>query len=261
LIKITGRTEKGPVRATNEDSYSIAALESAAYVQDPAYLAVVCDGMGGENGGEVASMLAVEQITQTVRKSFRPDMGPNSVRDMLVSAIVSANSVIYAKAHEDSDLYGMGTTVVACVVMGDTAYIANAGDSRAYYISGGSITQITRDHTMVQMYVEQGKISPDEAKNHPQKHLITRALGVENEIQADYCEQSLAEGQKLVICTDGLSNYVNAPSILELVNRSRDESPVDALVDKAIQMGGSDNITVVYIDGEQAVEVRETPAS
>lgn len=244
MIRIFGKSEKGLVRLTNEDSFRIIELS------DEAHLAVVCDGMGGENGGDVASSTAVDRISDMVSSNYYPDMNQNGIRDMLLTAIAAANAVIFSKSKEHQCLSGMGTTVIACMVVGKVAYIANAGDSRAYYIADDKIVQVTKDHTMVQIYLEQGKITEEEAKVHPQRHLITRALGVSDKIDVDYCEILVEPKQKIIICTDGLTNYVDADGILNIVRDVEPERYTDILIDRAVNLGGADNITVVLIEAK-----------
>lgn len=243
MLRVLGKTDTGMVRKQNQDSFKTGSFSSNAV------WAVVCDGMGGENGGEIASKTAVESIGGSITKAFRTDMSANSVRTMLMSAICAANLKVYDKAKSDSALSNMGTTVVASVVLNGVAYIAYAGDSRVYMVTPQQITQITRDHTMVQNLIEQGKITSDEAKNHPKKHVITRALGVEQSIDIDYCEIELEPGGVLIICTDGLTNMLEDSEIADIVLSASGEDCLAKLVDEANSRGGQDNITAVSIFG------------
>ncbi|SDM73489.1 Stp1/IreP family PP2C-type Ser/Thr phosphatase [Acetanaerobacterium elongatum] len=236
-----GKTDIGMIRKQNQDSYKYGTLG------DGSVWAVVCDGMGGENGGEVASTLAVDSISQSIARGYRSDMTANSVRTMLLSAISAANIRVYDKAMSSELLSRMGTTVVAAVVAGGAAHIAYAGDSRVYLISGNMAEQVTKDHTMVQALVERGEITSDQAKNHPQKHVITRALGVEQGIEIDYCEVQAKEGDVLMICTDGLTNYVEESEMAEIVRRAGPDGCLEALINMANERGGTDNITIVAI--------------
>ncbi len=241
MLTIIGKTDIGMIRKQNQDSFKYGTLS------DNSVWAVVCDGMGGENGGEVASSLAVESISQSITRSYRGDMTANSVRTMLLSAISAANIRVYDKAMSSEALSRMGTTVVAAVVAGGVAHIAYAGDSRVYHISNSSVEQVTKDHTMVQALVERGEITSDQAKNHPQKHVITRALGVEQGIDIDYCEVQAALGDVLMICTDGLTNFVEESEMVDIVRKSGAEGCLDALINTANSRGGADNITIVAI--------------
>lgn len=238
-MNIFGKSEKGPVRLTNEDAFRISEMINNAY------FALVCDGMGGENGGEVASLLAANKIIDSVRENYRENMSANSIRDMLITAVTSANALVHMKAEEDIGLHRMGTTVVAFLVVDEIAHIVNVGDSRAYLIKDNQIIQITKDHTMVQIYLEQGKITETEALNHPQKHVITRALGAESIIDIDYCEVILHSSSNILICSDGLTNYVKESQILGIIQENDVEDAVHLLVDTALSNGSTDNITVV----------------
>ncbi|MFA9380419.1 MAG: Stp1/IreP family PP2C-type Ser/Thr phosphatase [Acetanaerobacterium sp.] len=243
MPKIVGKTDIGMIRKQNQDSFQYGTLPEGAV------WAVVCDGMGGENGGEVASSLAVESIAGSVVRSYRSDMTANSIRTMLFSAISAANIRVYDKAKSDKTLSKMGTTVVTAVVVNGVAHVAYAGDSRVYLIGESVVEQLTRDHTMVQALVERGEITSDQAKNHPQKHVITRALGVEQSIEIDYLEAKTAQGDVLMICTDGLTNYVEATEMAEIVRQNGFDGCLSALINAANSRGGTDNITIVAIFG------------
>ena len=182
MLRIAGKTDVGKKRAANEDGFFVAKLSS-----DAAY-AVVCDGMGGENGGHVASSCAVEQIRKMVEDGYREDFNENSVKNMMLSAISAANAQVFAIAEKNDSLKGMGTTVILAVVRGSIIHIAYAGDSRVYLIDENGVRQLTRDHSMVQMMVDRGEISAEEAQYHPEKHYITRALGVGGMLDVDYLE-------------------------------------------------------------------------
>ncbi len=243
MPKVVGKTDIGMIRKQNQDSYQYGLLP------DGAVWAVVCDGMGGESGGEVASNLAVDSIGGSIMRAYRSEMTANSIRTMLLSAISAANIRVYDKAKSDTTLSKMGTTVVASVVTGGIAHIAYAGDSRVYLITGDKVEQLTRDHTMVQALVERGEITSDQAKNHPQKHVITRALGVEQGIEIDYLEAATEQGAVLMICTDGLTNYVEAGEMAQIVRDNGYDHSLDKLIDAANNRGGTDNITIVAIFG------------
>ncbi len=243
MPKVVGKTDIGMIRKQNQDSYQCGLLP------DGAAWAVVCDGMGGEVGGEVASSLAVESITGSITRSYRGEMTANYIRTMLLSAISAANIRVYDKAKSDKTLSKMGTTVVTAVVKDTIAHIAYAGDSRVYRITGEKVEQLTRDHTMVQALVERGEITSDQAKNHPQKHVITRALGVEQGVDIDYLEAGSKPGDVLMICTDGLTNYVEAGEIAQIVRDYGKDECLDKLIDAANSRGGTDNITIVAIFG------------
>jgi protein phosphatase len=165
---------------------------------------------------------------------------------VLKNAIASANLLIYNKARKDETLSGMGTTIVACVVLDNTAVFAHVGDSRLYLVNK-ELKQLTKDHSVVQTLIETGEITPDDAKRHPRKNVITRALGVEAEVIADFSELQLADNDTLLLCTDGLTNYVTEDIILETFNQNSITSVGDKLIELANLNGGGDNITVVTL--------------
>lgn len=240
-MKIVAKTDRGKVRATNQDAYSV-----GEFPGEVAW-AVVCDGMGGAAGGNIASALAVKVINERVNASYNPHMKENSVKNMLESALIAANLEVYNLSVERSELNGMGTTVVCAVVKDGQAYIAYAGDSRAYISSGGKLTQITVDHSIVQDLVNKGKITSEEAAVHPNRNIITRALGVQDTIDVDFIQVDFMPGDILILCTDGLSNYVTSDEISEEVKDGKYYAFADRLVKKANLNGGGDNITVVAL--------------
>lgn len=240
-MKIVAKTDRGKVRASNQDAYSV-----GEFPGEVAW-AVVCDGMGGAAGGNIASALAVKVINERVNASYNPHMKENSVKNMLESALIAANLEVYNLSVERSELNGMGTTVVCAVVKDGQAYIAYAGDSRAYISSGGKLTQITVDHSMVQDLVNKGKITSEEAAVHPNRNIITRALGVQDTIDVDFIQVDFMPGDILILCTDGLSNYVTSDEISEEVKDGKYYAFADRLVKKANLNGGGDNITVVAL--------------
>jgi protein phosphatase len=166
---------------------------------------------------------------------------------MLFAAITAANVSVYEMGCSNDELHGMGTTVVACIIVDSEAYIAHAGDSRAYILRENSLTQLTRDHSMVQDLVETGKITQDEAKNHPRKNIITRAVGVNRDIDIDFCVEELSREDTILICTDGLTNYVDIDEIRQITSENSFYGYAENLVKRANENGGGDNITVVAL--------------
>ena len=229
FLKIVAKTDKGKVRSSNQDAYAVGEFP------DEVAWAVVCDGMGGAAGGNIASALAVKVISDKINASYRENMKPSSIKNMLDSALVAANIEVYDMADAKPELRGMGTTVVCTVVKDGCAYIAHAGDSRAYVFRKDRLEQVTTDHSLVQDLVNKGEITKEEAEHHPNKNLITRAIGVDKGIDAEFDEIDLEPDDVLIICTDGLSNYVSYYAF------------ADRLVKKANNNGGGDNITVVAI--------------
>lgn len=238
-MKIVAKTDKGKVRKDNQDSYAAGELPGGVA------WAVVCDGMGGAAGGNVASSIAVKMISEKIAASYQHGMSDNSIRNMLISVIETANTSIYEMSCTVESLNGMGTTVVAVIIRDSTLYVAHAGDSRAYRISENSMRQLTRDHSVVQDMVEHGELTEEQAREHPGKNIITRALGVSEDIDVDFSQETLDEKDVIIICTDGLTNYVETDDIY---NATRDEHYyefADRLVNLANENGGGDNITVV----------------
>ncbi len=243
---IASLSDTGAVRTNNQDSFA------AGRIGTRAAWAVVCDGMGGAQGGNIASSLSVQLISDSIVSNYREGLSPNSIRGLLSSAVLAANAVVYDKAQSDKNLHGMGTTVVVALIIDDTAYIVHAGDSRAYLLTDENLKQITRDHSIVQSMIETGRITADEALHHPNKHVITRAVGVLERVDLEYNEATLAEGDVLLLCTDGLSNYVSAENIKETVQNQPFDSVPQLLIDQANQNGGGDNITVVILSTKNA---------
>ncbi len=242
MINTIGKSDPGKVRATNQDAYHI------AKITDDIAWAVVCDGMGGASGGNVASLVAVGALSDNINKMYNTDMDSESVKNLLSASVVNANVLVNQKSHQNTELTGMGTTAVICFIEKNIAHIVHAGDSRAYYIGNDSISQITTDHTMVQYLVDSGEITAEEAKNHPKKHLITRALGVQETIEPEYNYIKLSQKDKVLMCSDGLTNLVESNEILQILNDNHIDKAVDVLVDLANERGGVDNITVVIME-------------
>lgn len=237
-MKVHGKTDIGAVRSSNQDAFITGELGADVFY------AVVCDGMGGANAGNVASSTAAKIISEYILSSYRKGMDSFEVEKMLKNAIVSANIEIYSLSLKDAALSGMGTTVVAALLQGNSLTVAHAGDSRAYKVSD-KLYQLTRDHSVVQTLIESGKITPEDAKVHPRKNVITKALGVEENIIADSNSHLITEGEALLLCTDGLSGYAEESEILEIFKNNQAESVPDELIKLANSNGGGDNITAV----------------
>lgn len=239
-MQIFAKTDKGKVRSINQDAFYINTLS------DGAALAIVCDGMGGASAGDIASKTAVEIMSQYILNSYNSSLSSDDIIRLVDNAIESANLEVFTLSKKDEQLSGMGTTAVIAIARNTEAIVCNIGDSRAYLINDDLI-QITRDHSVVQSLVEIGKLSPEEARVHPEKNVITRALGVEENVLSDsYCID-ISENDKLLLCTDGLSNYVEPDSILRIVNDNAFDKIPDLLIEKANHGGGRDNITAVVI--------------
>ena len=234
-MKLWGITHRGAVRQQNQDAYAVRELE------DGRGLAVVCDGMGGARAGNVASSMAVELFMRKLEEQGQPGDDPQK---WLKTAAAHANDGVFQKAVEDPDCTGMGTTLVAALAGNGKAVLLNEGDSRAYHITRDGITRITRDHSLVEDMVQRG----EQARNHPHKNLITRALGAEPVLLADCFEQNVAPGDYLLLCSDGLSNVVTDQEILyEVIHGGEDEACCQRLLDVALHRGAPDNVTVVLM--------------
>lgn len=235
-MKTFSRTDVGMVREVNQDFVFV----SEAPIGSLPNLLVVADGMGGHKAGEYASKFAVEVVKQELEQSTQEE--PEA---MMKNAIITANQRLRDAAREDSRFHGMGTTLVVATVIERTLYFANVGDSRLYLLNE-DIRQLSKDHSLVQEMVRLGGINQEEAKHHPDKNIITRAVGGREEVEVDFFEYRLKKGDIILMCTDGLSNMVEDDEILRIVKRSRDVvEAVEQLIERAKINGGSDNIGVI----------------
>jgi len=236
-LKVIAQSDIGMVRKENQDAFWV------HQVDNDTVIAVVCDGMGGARGGQQASAMAVE----AVRKIFLTLLQTEKIDVVFQQAVELSNRYVYRKAYEDPDLTGMGTTLVLALVKGGVAYFANVGDSRGYHIKNGSIKQITKDHSAVQELVDSGHITERQAKLHPNKNIITRAIGIEEEVAYDFYQVEVEVGDVLVLCSDGLSNHVDENEIQFEISGGDFEHLAKRLVGLANSRGGEDNITVVAV--------------
>ncbi|MCD7785796.1 MAG: Stp1/IreP family PP2C-type Ser/Thr phosphatase [Oscillospiraceae bacterium] len=236
-----GKTDIGKLREENQDKFRICAID------DETVFAVVCDGMGGAASGGLASEMTSNAIYERVHLSYRADMEPKSVKSLLITSVEAANAIVYNKSLEDEENAGMGTTCVAALVHKNLLSITSVGDSRAYLMDKYGITQITNDHTIVEYLYSNGMISEDEMRNHKMKNVITRAVGVDKAVETDYFEIDLNGGEYILVCTDGLTNYLTNEQIYEISYRQPIEHAVNELIDAANSRGGKDNITAVLI--------------
>lgn len=239
-MNIWGITDQGVVRQQNQDVFHIETCGDMT-------LGLVCDGMGGARAGNVASQMAVDQFLTSVKR-LKLERWREDPEALLNRAAREANEVVYEKATTDPDCAGMGTTMVAVLVIDQLAYLLNIGDSRGYLVSQGRVEKITRDHSVVERLLLSGQITEEEARQHPQKNLITRALGVEPRVDADFYRQYLSPGDYLLLCSDGLSNVVTEEEMLHQVSQEgEDSSCCQRLLDIAISKGAPDNVTVVLL--------------
>jgi protein phosphatase len=237
-----GITDTGCVRKQNQDAYEIRELGKNAL------LAVVCDGMGGAKSGNIASLLAADVFTQEVERSWNPSMTQDRIDQMLTSAVKLANFTVYDQAQQFEEFDGMGTTLVAALIKGRKATIVNVGDSRAYCIGESGIHQISRDHSLVQMMVDRGDLTPEVAKTYPGKNFITRAIGTEPMVLCDIFHLDVDKGDYLLLCSDGLSNVMDDQEILfEVAHGVNKAHCCHRLLDIAKNRGAPDNVTSVLV--------------
>ncbi|MBP3747537.1 MAG: Stp1/IreP family PP2C-type Ser/Thr phosphatase [Ruminococcus sp.] len=210
-------------------------------------LAVVCDGMGGERAGREASLLAIEEFFQRFSAGYSESLDDEEIRKLMISSISAANSVIYTRARLDFKNFGMGTTCVAAFVNQNSAFIANVGDSRAYLIMENGLKKITSDHNVAAMLFEQGKITEEEMEDHPQKHMLVRAVGVEKTVLTDTFKLDYNDKISLLLCSDGLSGYCSDEEIYGVILNSSFDDVAEELINLALSKGGRDNVTVAVI--------------
>ena len=266
-----GCTDIGRKRRTNQDSFA------TVRIYDNATLAVVCDGMGGANGGNIASALAVKVFTEQVKRHLaslkhenaegkKPDAA--AIVSGLVRAARRANEAVYFRAREEETLEGMGTTLVAALTVNDVLYAINVGDSRLYMIGNGEIRRVTKDHSYVQYLMDRGELSPAEAEKAGIRNIIIRSVGTEEDVEPDAFTETLGEETYLLLCTDGLTNYVSEEDIRGTVLapcRIGDITETDyeledktrRLIDMANEGGGGDNITAVLMKYTAASDAAE----
>ncbi|MBQ8797408.1 MAG: Stp1/IreP family PP2C-type Ser/Thr phosphatase [Oscillospiraceae bacterium] len=237
-----GITDPGCVRPQNQDTYLIEVLDKNTL------LCVVCDGMGGAKSGNVASTLAADVFVQEVKRTWTPDMDPEKLDQMLRGAVKLANFTVYDQAQQFEEFDGMGTTLVAILVQGKSATVVNVGDSRAYSLDAEGIRQITTDHSLVQMMIRHGELTPEQARSYPGKNLITRAIGTESVVECDVFHRRLTKGECLLLCTDGLSNLLDDQEILfEVVHGINKKSSCERLLAIAKNRGAPDNVTCILV--------------
>lgn len=239
-MQIWGLTDPGNIRSQNQDAYNI-----VEFGHDRA-LMIVCDGMGGAKSGNVASSMAAEAFVAEVRRSQRLALSVERVKQILLGALELANKAVYEHAKLGDEYSGMGTTLVAAFLLKNTAVVINVGDSRAYHFSAQGVHQVTRDHSIVELMVQRGELTPEQAKTYPGKNLITRAVGTEPEVEGDLYVQELHKDDCLLLCSDGLSNEMDDQEILfEVVHGMKKSTCCERLLSIAKNRDAPDNVTVV----------------
>ncbi len=246
-MKGIGKSHIGKVRKKNEDAYSYSNGKPCYYI--------VADGMGGHKAGSTASHYAVEALTDHLEKYLAEDLSVREVEGILYQGMTTANKTLFDMSLEDEDYNGMGTTLTACIPVKDEkqVIIGHIGDSRAYLYDGTELQQLTKDHSLVEEMVRKGEITEEEALVHPKRNIITRALGTAEENQYDIFSVSFSfqEDHRLILCTDGLTNYVSQEEIGRFLREEKDpETLAEELVKLANERGGQDNITVLVFHGE-----------
>ena len=241
MIKAYAKSDKGNVRETNEDYFYIS--NSLDQIQ----LFLLADGMGGYNGGEIASQLAIQTAKNYIENNFKDiEKDRDSIIQLLGSSMEYANMVVYEKAKENPELQGMGTTLEICLIYNNKAYIGHVGDSRIYRVRKQFIRKLTQDHSYVQKLVKEGTITKEQAEHHPQKNMLMKALGCNAFVEPDVMVKGFLKDDILIMCSDGLSNMVDQQTIYEMASKNIDQATKD-LVQLAKDRGGYDNITVVII--------------
>lgn len=243
-MRVDFATDTGPVRDNNQDACRCGLLDGGgAWV-------VVCDGMGGANGGSIASGIAAQNIEKYLVDSFSERMSQGNIKSMVINAVVSANRAIYERAMMESTLRGMGTTTVVMIASKGRLHVAHVGDSRGYLKNKSGLIQLTMDHSYVQDLVNFGQITKEEARTHPRRNIITRVLGVHSSVEVDYSVWDFRAGDLALACTDGLTGYME-DSVLEGYmekHRKSGQALADELIKYAVKKGGSDNITVAVVN-------------
>lgn len=246
-MKLAGKTDIGNQRSENQDNYR------AARLQDDTVWAAVCDGMGGAASGKLASQIAIDRLEDCMNGAL-PKLAQGQERLLLLKTASSANRAVYEESLKDPQNRGMGTTLVCVLVRDGTAHIVHAGDSRAYLYSNHKLVQLTKDHSKVQQMVESGMITKEEASVHPYRNLITRALGVYPEVEAEYTVAEVRNGDILLLCSDGLSGSLSDEEMCETLAHTPFFAAPRKLIDKALEEGGQDNITALLIGVEPTEE-------
>ena len=241
MIKAYAKSDKGNVRETNEDYFYIS--NSLDQIQ----LFLLADGMGGYNGGEIASQLAIQTAKNYIENNFKDiEKDRDSIIQLLGSSMEYANMVVYEKAKENPELQGMGTTLEICLIYNNKAYIGHVGDSRIYRVRKQFIRKLTQYHSYVQKLVKEGTITKEQAEHHPQKNMLMKALGCNAFVEPDVMVKGFLKDDILIMCSDGLSNMVDQQTIYEMASKNIEQATKD-LVQLAKDRGGYDNITVVII--------------
>lgn len=230
-------SDVGNFRKVNEDHVDY-------FIDDRKRIYVIADGMGGHNAGEIASKMAVEN-TISYLNSMSEIEDPEKI---LIDAVSDSNLKIYELSKTSEELDGMGTTITACLIKDDEMVVAHVGDSRCYIIKDGGILQVTKDHSLVQQLLDEGSITATEADNHPNRNIITRALGTKDTVEIDTYKMSIRGIEKVILCTDGLSNFINEEELYNIIKNN--DNCCTKLIELSKERGAKDNISVIVFEGE-----------
>lgn len=237
-MEIYAKSDKGMVRELNQDTVDY------GFIDDNFSWILVCDGMGGQNAGDIASNLTSKIIKNTIEKKYSKNLNNEGLLNLMDECFELSNKEVLKNSQKDDKYFGMGTTAVLAFIRDNCVYISYVGDSRAYIVSDKKLTQLTTDHSMVQEMVINGEITEEEAKNHPKRNIITRAIGVKYDLKVDHVIRDFSNKDLLLICTDGFSNYMDEKTLIEYFEKFNGELLVDKLIEYANMLGGKDNITV-----------------
>ncbi len=243
-MNAVGKSVTGLLRKNNEDSI---------FVSDNNFrlknVYIVADGMGGHKAGEIASKCSIDIFTDFINCCDENEFEDENILDTSVDGVKKCNSIVFKKSNEDEKLDGMGTTFTCAVIKDEIMYVVHVGDSRVYMLRNGILKQLTKDHSFVMEMLKQGKLTIDEVKNHPNKNVITRAVGSDENVAVDTAIEKLQKGDIILLCTDGLTNMINDNVITDILNSGNDaDSILDQLISSANEMGGIDNISAIIID-------------
>lgn len=241
-MHVWGLTDPGMIREQNQDFYCIMKLSREQI------LTVVCDGMGGARSGNIASKMAAELFVKEVKRAARSNMKPERIDEMLTQALEMANKAVFEQSQLSEEYKGMGTTLVAAFFQKNTVTVVNVGDSRAYLLNQTGVQAITTDHSLVEMMVQRGELTREQAKSHPGKNLITRAVGTESAVECDLFHCSVEKGDNILLCSDGLSNLMSDQEILfEVIHGVNKSDCCQRLMKLANYRGAPDNVTVILV--------------
>ncbi|MCD7756354.1 MAG: Stp1/IreP family PP2C-type Ser/Thr phosphatase [Firmicutes bacterium] len=241
-MQVWGMTDAGCVRSQNQDTYQIEQLDRNTVC------CVICDGMGGAKSGNIASTLAADVFVEEIRRTWSPSMPQRDIDQMLQGAVKLANFTVFDQAQQLEEFSGMGTTLVAVLVQGKEATVVHVGDSRAYGVNRSGIRRLTKDHSLVQLMLDRGELTQDQARTYPGKNYITRAIGTEAVVECDLFHLDVERGDCLLLCSDGLSNMMDDQEILfEVVHGVNKQYCCQRLLDIAKNRGAPDNVTSVLV--------------